>query len=113
MTAPAIDWDALRAAADAARANAYAPYSGYSVGAALLAEDGRVFVGANVENASYPLCVCAEQHAIAHAVFAGAREFVGMAVATEGPVAGAPCGGCRPCSARPRWSSVAWSRSSR
>jgi cytidine deaminase len=94
-----IDWNGLAHRAEEARGLAYAPYSGYRVGAALLAarerEPPNVYVGGNLENASYPLCVCAERHAIAQAVFAGAREFVAMAVATEGPVAGAPCGGCR------------------
>jgi cytidine deaminase len=94
-----VDWHGLAHRAEEARKLAYAPYSGYRVGAALLAaregEPPDVYVGANLENASYPLCVCAERHAIAHAVFAGARELVAMAIATEGPVAGAPCGACR------------------
>jgi cytidine deaminase len=94
-----IDWAGLAHRAEEARRIAYAPYSRYHVGAALLAarpgEAPDVYVGGNVENASYPLCVCAERHAIAQAVFAGAREFVAMAVATEGPVAGSPCGACR------------------
>ena len=94
-----IDWAGLAHRAEDARSLAYAPYSGYRVGAALLAarpdDAPEVFVGANVENASYPLCVCAERHAIAQAVFAGAREFRAIAIATEGPVAGSPCGGCR------------------
>ncbi len=94
-----IDWAGLAHRAEEARELAYAPYSRYRVGAALLAarpgEPPEVYVGGNVENASYPLCVCAERHAIAQAVFAGAREFIAMAVATEGPVAGSPCGACR------------------
>ena len=94
-----VDWPGLARRAEEARALAYAPYSRYRVGAALLAarpgEPPEVYVGANVENASYPLCVCAERHAIANAVFAGAREFIGLAVATAGPVAGSPCGACR------------------
>lgn len=91
----AIDWDALERAATEARSRAYAPYSRYAVGAALLGEDGRVFVGANVENASYPLCLCAERSAIATAVSAGVRSFRAIVVATGGARAAAPCGACR------------------
>jgi cytidine deaminase len=90
-----IDWDALVAAARKAQANAYAPYSGYRVGAALLAEDGRVFVGCNVENASYGLCSCAERTAIGTAIASGAKRFSAIAVATQGERAGTPCGMCR------------------
>lgn len=90
-----IDWTALSGAASEARARAYAPYSGYSVGAALLAEDGRVFVGVNVENASYGLALCAERSAVGAAVSAGARRFRAIVVATGGPRAGSPCGMCR------------------
>jgi len=77
-----------------ARARAYAPYSGFAVGAALLAEDGRIFTGCNVENASFGLTVCAERVALFKAVSEGAREFVALAVACgESPCA--PCGACR------------------
>lgn len=79
-----------------ARANAYAPYSRFSVGAALLAADGRIFTGCNVENASYGLTNCAERVAIGKAVSEGAREFVAVAVTgPEDAVAAAPCGACR------------------
>jgi cytidine deaminase len=93
--APAIDWDALERAATAARARAHAPYSHYTVGAALLAEDGRVFTGANIENASYPLSLCAERSAISCALDGGAKRFAALVVATGGARAAAPCGACR------------------
>lgn len=90
---------ALLDAALAARKNAYAPYSGYRVGAALLAKDGRVFTGSNLENASYGATICAERSAFAAAVSAGVREFSAIAVAggkgaQADPVA-PPCGICR------------------
>jgi cytidine deaminase len=93
--APAIDWAALSRAAREVRARAYAPYSGFTVGAALLAEDGRVFVGANVENASYGLCLCAERSAIGSAIAAGAARFRAIAIASPGDTPASPCGMCR------------------
>ena len=76
-----------------AQRNAYAPYSKFYVGAAALAEDGRVFVGCNVENASYGLAVCAERHAVGATVVAGMRP---VALAVVGPFPGVtPCGACR------------------
>ncbi len=77
----------------AARQHAYAPYSRFRVGAALLAGDGTIYVGCNVENASYGLTVCAERNAVAHALVSGARDFVAILVATENGVT--PCGACR------------------
>jgi cytidine deaminase len=88
-------WDVLAKAALAARRHAYAPYSRFKVGAALLAADGEVFTGCNVENASYGLCVCAERNAIAAAVSAGRREFHALAVATSSSPPSPPCGMCR------------------
>ncbi len=79
-----------------ARAHAYAPYSKFPVGAALLASDGRVFTGVNVENASYGLGNCAERVAIGKAVSEGARSFTAIAVVgPEDDVPCAPCGACR------------------
>jgi cytidine deaminase len=76
-----------------ARERAYAPYSGFAVGAALLGRSGQVFTGCNVENAAYPLCLCAERTAVAKAVSEGEREFEAIAVATA--IGATPCGACR------------------
>jgi cytidine deaminase len=72
---------------------AYAPYSGYAVGAALMTPAGKIYTGVNVENAAYPTSLCAERVALVKAVSEGEREFVMMAVATEN--GGTPCGACR------------------
>lgn len=85
----------LLAEAEAARAAAYAPYSSFPVGAALLTEDGTVQRGVNVENAAYPAGICAERTAIAAAVASGRRRFVAIAVAGPEGVAITPCGICR------------------
>jgi len=76
-----------------ARHWAYAPYSGYPVGAALLTASGRIYDGVNIENASYPNTICAERVAVFKAVSEGEREFTAIAVVTSN--AGAPCGACR------------------
>jgi cytidine deaminase len=92
---PSAASDLLRRAREARR-NAYAPYSDFPVGAALLAGDGRVFTGVNVENASFGLTICAERTAAAKAVSEGVRGF--RAVAVVGPqddVPCTPCGSCR------------------
>jgi cytidine deaminase len=75
------------------RGQAYAPYSGFPVGAALLAASGRVFTGCNVENASYPLTICAERAALFRAVSDGEREFEAIAVVSA--TGATPCGACR------------------
>lgn len=85
--------EALVNAALAARERAYAPYSNYSVGAALLLADGTVVPGCNVENAAYPSTICAERVALTAAVALGRRDFVAIAVATAN--GGSPCGNCR------------------
>jgi cytidine deaminase len=82
-------------AALAARENAHAPYSGFKVGAALLAEDGRIYAGCNVENVAYPEGTCAEAGAIAAMVLGGARRIIEIAVAADSPLPVSPCGGCR------------------
>ncbi|MCB0038774.1 MAG: cytidine deaminase [Caldilinea sp.] len=76
-----------------ARRRAYAPYSNYFVGAAVLAEDGVVFPGCNVENAAYPSTICAERVALTSAIANGSRRFTAIAVATSN--GGTPCGACR------------------
>lgn len=96
-TSPLDDatWGALVEAAVRTRDRAYAPYSGYHVGAALLAEDGTIFAGCNVENASYGVTLCAERSAVAHLVAAGSSRIVAIAIVTGGPEPGRPCGLCR------------------
>jgi len=85
--------DELVQAAIDAGANAYAPYSNYAVGAALLTESGEIFTGVNVENAAYPTAMCAERVAIFKAVSEGERQFTAIAVVTVN--GGTPCGSCR------------------
>ena len=88
-------WIRLGEAARAAAANAYSKYSGFRVGAALLADDGSVYVGCNVENASYGLTVCAERNAVFSGVTKGMRKIVALVVYTPTPSSTPPCGACR------------------
>ncbi len=95
MTEPRERLEELVVAAREARERAYAPYSRFFVGAAILADDGRVFTGANVENASYGLSMCAERTAVHHAVAQGMRRLVAVAVSASGETPAWPCGACR------------------
>ncbi len=88
-----IDEQALVQRAMQARSRAYAPYSNYTVGAAVLSEDGTIFDGCNIENATYPATVCAERVAIFKAVSEGRRQLQAIALVTEN--GGSPCGICR------------------
>src|SRR4051812_4489327 len=88
------DLDELFAAAATARANAYAPYSGYAVGAALLAEGG-IHAGCNTENAAYPVGTCAEAGAISSMAAAGGRRIAAILILADGAELVTPCGACR------------------
>ena len=85
----------LKDAAHKVRANAYAPYSGFQVGAALKSEQGKIFVGVNVENAAYPEGTCAEAGAIAAMIAAGHKRIKEAYVVADCPSPVPPCGGCR------------------
>jgi cytidine deaminase len=87
--------DDLVRAAEAARRHAHAPYSRYCVGAAVETDDGAIYAGCNVENASYGLTICAERAAVCAAVAAGARRIRRAVVVTDSDPPGAPCGACR------------------
>jgi cytidine deaminase len=93
--ADASEWTPLISAANAARANAYAPYSKYAVGAALACDDGTIVGACNVENASYGGAICAERSAVVQAVAKGQRSFVACVVVTQSDPPGSPCGFCR------------------
>jgi cytidine deaminase len=85
----------LHAAAIAAQANAYVPYSNFRVGAAIRTRSGRVFVGCNVENAAYPEGVCAEASAVSAMVTAGEQSIDAIVTVCDGELLSTPCGGCR------------------
>jgi len=85
----------LVSAAHAARSAAYAPYSSFAVGAALLTDSGRLFTGCNIENISFGLTICAERAAICAAVSAGERRFTSIAIVSDSKTPVSPCGACR------------------
>jgi len=90
-----VTHEELLGEATAASEHAYCRYSGFRVGAALLAVDGRVFRGCNVENASYGLTICAERVAIFNALSQGIREFTALALVVDDATPASPCGACR------------------
>jgi cytidine deaminase len=90
------DMDArLYAAAEAVRIRAYAPYSGFAVGAAILADDGNIYSGCNIENAAYPQGNCAEASAISAMIAGGGKRIARIYVTGPGAMPVTPCGGCR------------------
>lgn len=95
MSGLSPEQSALVAAARAVRERAYAPYSSFRVGAAVRAENGELFVGCNVENASYGATICAERNAILAMVAGGQRSLASIAVFTDAPTLAMPCGLCR------------------
>lgn len=89
------EYERLHKAAVAVQPHAYAPYSGFRVGAALLTDDGHIFTGVNVENASFPVTICAERGALMAAIAGGHSRFKAVAVVTDASHPAAPCGLCR------------------
>ncbi len=92
---PDLPWEDLLSSAGEAASRAYAPFSGFPVGAALLCPGGEVFSGCNVENSSFPLGICAERVALFAAVAAGKRKFRALALSIPGKRISTPCGACR------------------
>lgn len=87
--------ESVRRAAMEVLHNTYSPYSNFPVGAAVMAKDGTIYTGVNIENASYPCGWCAEVSAFSNAITSGAREFIAMAVAVDRDAFSTPCGRCR------------------
>ena len=98
-----VDWDELRRTAVTAAASAYAPYSGLHVGAAAIADDGRVLTGCNVENASYGLALCAECGLVSSLVASGGGRLVALACRSGAGALLMPCGRCRTGPSARRW----------
>ena len=90
-----MQYNELIGAASGARLQAYAPYSGFQVGAALATEAGKIYTGCNVENVSLGLTICAERSAIATTIAQGSKDFAAIAVVTAGKKPAIPCGACR------------------
>ena len=90
-----IDWERLIAAAEKVRRNAYAKYSGFEVGAALLTKNGSIITACNVENSSFSLTICAERAAVFNAVSEGETEFEAIVVFSQSSPPARPCGACR------------------
>ena len=90
-----IDWDKLISAAKSVRENAYAKFSGFEVGAALLTDDGKIITGCNVENSSFGLTICAERTAVFKAVSEGYKQFAAIAIVSQSDQPARPCGACR------------------
>ena len=90
-------FESLIEKAKEARKLSYSPYSNFAVGAALLCKDGKIFIGTNVENSSYPLCMCAERNALYNAMMNGYKkdDFKALAIIADTPAVCSPCGACR------------------